>query len=155
MPENQMKEEWLRTLPELFSRLSPENKGSWGKLNAWQMVEHMSDAVKWAFIQHNISYINPEEKWPALQQYIMSEKNFKENTSNPLMSEQPVPVRNSSFNDAISELQSALDSFFLFFRNNPNISTPNPIFGPLDYGLWLRLLEKHSKHHARQFNLIQ
>lgn len=82
---------------------------------------------------------------------MLSEKPFKENTPNPLLSEVPAPVRNISAEEALSELQTELNYFFSVFEKNNLQVTRNPFFGDLNYEENIHLLNKHVIHHLRQF----
>src|SRR5579875_341363 len=120
-----------------------------------QMVEHFTDSVRIASGQtvHQL-IITPEENLQKMQDFLMSEKPFRENTRNPLMPEVPAPVRNSSIEKALNELQSELDQFFAVFEANQHLTTRNPLFGDLNFEMNVQLLHKHALHHLRQFGSL-
>jgi hypothetical protein len=83
----------------------------------------------------------------------VSDKPFRENTPNALMSEVPAPVRNPSVESAITELQQELNYFFTVFEKNNLQVTRNPFFGDLNYEQNIHLLYKHAWHHLKQFGV--
>ena len=84
---------------------------------------------------------------------MMSEKPFKENTKNPLMAEEPVPLRFHTVQAAIGALQQELIYFFDAFAKDPRLITRNPFFGDLNFEQNVQLLHKHALHHLRQFGV--
>src|SRR6266498_2947099 len=127
----------------LLQQLPADAKGRWGVMNAQQMVEHFSDTLQQANGKRPLALHTPEEHLPKFRQFMLSEKPFRENTKNPLMSEQGEPLKNNSIEEAINELQSELNYFFSVFETNPNLITLNAIFGDLDYEQNIHLLYKH------------
>jgi len=99
--------------------------------------------------------VNSGERLEKSREFLMTEKQFKENTKNPLIPETPFPLRKANMNAAIEKLQEELDYFFQVFENNPSLKTSNPIFGELDYAMNVQLLHKHALHHLRQFGLVE
>ena len=80
----------------------------WGKMNVRQMIEHMSDYVRIASGLTPMEVITAEDRIPKMQQFLMSEKPFPENTPNVLMSDIPVPVKHKTKKEAITNLYNLL-----------------------------------------------
>lgn len=136
---------------EFCKTLEADAKGKWGKMNAQQMVEHFSDSVRMANGKDQFPLQTPEDRIPAMQNFIKSEKEFRENTPNNLIPDLPPPCRNQNMESAISELQMEIRDFISLFHDNPEKTLLNPFFGNLDFELWIQLLSKHAIHHAKQF----
>ena len=47
-----------------------------------------------------------------------------------------------------------IKAFMDFYNSNPDSKNLNPFFGEFNYEEWLHLLNKHAKHHLKQFNLL-
>src|SRR5687767_14327565 len=108
------KESFLRNkFAPLLQQVPSDTPPAWGKMTLQQMIEHFSDGVRIASgrSQHQ-KVITPEEKLPKMQEFLLSDKPFRENTMNPLVPEVPAPVRNATEEDALAELQEELDHFF-------------------------------------------
>jgi hypothetical protein len=138
----------------LLSQISSDTLPAWGKMTLQQMIEHFSDAVRIASGKtEQKEILTPAGNIPKMQEFLASDKPFKENTLNPLMPEVPVPVRNKSIELALAELQEEINYFFMVFEKNPHQLTRNPFFGDLNYPQNVQLLYKHAQHHLRQFGI--
>ena len=154
MENIEQKKEFLRRgFAEKLKTIPADAERHWGKMNVQQMIEHMTDSVSWANGKHGFDLVTPEENVSKMQAFLMSEKPFKENTPNNLISETPFPVRNQTMDDAIQELQREIDQFFTVFENGKQQTTLNPFFGDLNFEMWVQLFYKHAWHHLRQFGV--
>jgi hypothetical protein len=137
----------------LLSTLNPSAKGLWGKMNAHQMVEHMSFSFRQASGKDTFPLLTPEENIPKVQAFLMSDKTFRENTPNAIIGDDTIPEKNATIGDALNELQNEINDFFATFETQPDAVITNPFFGKLNYEMWVQLLYKHSWHHLRQFGI--
>jgi hypothetical protein len=148
------KKDWLKKeYTQRLTELAPNAERLWGKMNVQQMIEHMADYVRIANGRTPMEVITPEEHLERTQAFLQSEKPFKENTPNSLMSDTPPPVRHTEIKEAITELQEELDHLFEVFDNNAELKIANPFFGHLDLDMQVQLLHKHAWHHLRQFGI--
>ena len=150
------KENFLRTrLITYLQQLDPATQPKWGKMNVQQMIEHYAgDAVRNASGRLKTDKIlTPAENLERMREFMMSDKPFKENTINPLMGEEPVPLRYNTIQAAIGALQQEIIYFFEAFEKNPQLITRNPFFGDLNFEQSVQLLYKHALHHLRQFSV--
>src|ERR1039458_9392824 len=109
---NQIKINFIKTeFTKLLSTLQPETKGKWGKMNAQQMAEHMSNAFRWASGEVKLQAMLTPEQTQKTYAFMMSDKPFKENTPNQLLPDVPAPFKHVSMKDAIAELQKEIDHF--------------------------------------------
>ncbi len=149
-------ENFLRTkLVSYLQRLDPATQPSWGKMSVQQMIEHYGgDAVRNANGRLKIdNMLTLPENLSRMREFMLSDKPFKENTKNPLMGEEPAPLRYKTVQAAIGTLQQELIYFFEAFEKNPNLITRNPFFGDLTFEQNVQLLYKHALHHLRQFGV--
>lgn len=150
------KENFLRTkLVTYLQQLDPSTPPIWGKMSVQHMIEHFGgDAVRNANGRLKMDRIlTPPERLDAMRDFMMSEKPFKENTNNPLMSEEPAPLRYKTVQAAIGALQQELIYFFEAYAANPQMIIRNPFFGDLNFEQNVQLLYKHALHHLRQFGV--
>lgn len=150
------KENFLRTkLITLLQRLDPATPPRWGKMSVQQMIEHYGgDAVRNSNGRLKIeTIITPPEQLDRMREFMMSEKPFRENTKNPLMGEEPAPLRYKTVQGAIGALQQELIYFFEAYEKNPAMIIRNPFFGDLNFEQNVQLLYKHALHHLRQFGV--
>jgi len=150
------RENFLRTqLIRYLQQLDPHTPPRWGKMSVQQMIEHLVfDALPLASGQLQIDQLlTTPGQLPRMRQFLMSDKPFKENLRNPLLPEDPQPLRYNTPQAAISALQAELIFFFRVFEHTPLLTTRNPFFGDLNFEENVQLLYKHSLHHLRQFGI--
>src|SRR6266542_2915434 len=90
------KENFLRTkLVAYLQKLDPATTPHWGKMNVQQMIEHFGgEAIRNANGRLKINTIHtPLDHLGKLREFMMSERPFRENTKNPLLPEEPRPLR--------------------------------------------------------------
>ncbi|KAA5533194.1 hypothetical protein F0919_11645 [Taibaiella lutea] len=137
-----------------IAAISPEFKPLWGKMNLQQMTEHMSrEGFQVASGKLPQTLVTQEEHIPKMQAFMMSDKPFKENTPNSLMSLEPVSVKHADMQAALVELQTEIDDFFQVYEKEPEKSIMNPFFGNLNFEMQVQLLHKHALHHLKQFGV--
>jgi hypothetical protein len=150
------KENFLRTkLVTYLQRLDPATAPKWGKMSVQHMIEHYAgDAVRNASGRLKIDKIlTPPDQLERLREFMMSDKPFMENTSNPLMGEEPAALHFKTVQAAIGALQQELIYFFEAYEKDPLMTIRNPFFGDLNFEQNVQLLYKHALHHLRQFGV--
>ena len=150
------KENFLRTrLVPMLQQLPADTPSRWGKMNVQQMIEHLAgDAFRTASGRLVFEKIlTAPEQLARMRAFMMSEKPFKENTANPLLGVDPIPLRYKTVQGAIGALQQELIHFFETFEKNPLLITRNPFFGDLNFDENVQLLYKHALHHLKQFGV--
>jgi len=143
----------LNTLPAELRKLDAAAKGSWGVMNAQQMVEHFILSVKNASGKLKLPTVNEGERLQKFREFLFSEKPFRENTKNPLLTDEPYAIHYPDMETAVKKLETELHYFVEVFKNDPSLTTHNSIFGDLDFDGNVQLLHKHALHHLRQFAL--
>jgi len=150
------KAEFLRAeFVPAVATIKDDTAPAWGKMNLMQMIEHMALAFRNANGREPQQLVTPEEHLQKMQDFLRSEKPFKENTPNKLLPDEPMPVKSANKEDALKELQGEIDHFFEVFEGQPEKRIMNPFFGNLDYELWILLLHKHATHHLKQFGYAE
>ncbi|MEI8052608.1 MAG: DUF1569 domain-containing protein [Bacteroidota bacterium] len=139
-----------------LQRLSEHKKPVWGKMNARQMVEHLAFFIDISTEKTIFPLSVTETDLPKYKAFLMSEKQFRENTKAPsnVLGEETVPILYPDLQTSISVLQISVNQFFSFFKDNPEKNPIHPAFGHLNFDEWLLLHHKHATHHLRQFELI-
>ncbi len=142
-----------RDLVQLIQKIPANTQPVWGKMNLQQMIEHLAEYVAMAYGNPEMQLITEEEKVPKIQEWLKTEKPFKENTPNSLLPDTPPPVEFATREEAIEDLQLELNNFFQEFDTTKKKYVMNPFMGELDYGMSIQLLYKHATHHLRQFGV--
>jgi hypothetical protein len=138
----------------LLRNLKGDEKGKWGKMNAQQMVEHVSGFFKVSTEKIHFPLTTSAELLPRYKEFLMSEKEFRENTKAPVLPEEPLPLQYPTMQEAMDDLQKSVTDFFDFFKTYPGKTTLHPAFGDLNFVEWVQLHHKHVTHHVKQFGLI-
>ena len=142
-----------RLIP-LLRQIPSDRSPQWGKMTLQQMIEHFADYTRIASGKTPYAeIITPAENLQRMRDFVMSDKPFRENTSNPLLPEVPAPVKNHSVEEALQELDSEIKFFFSVFEKNNLQVTRNPFFGDLNFEQNVQLLHKHAVHHLKQFGV--
>jgi hypothetical protein len=138
----------------LLRQIPSDRSPLWGRMTLQQMIEHFADTMRIASGKTPFAdIITPPEQLERMRDFVMSDKPFRENTRNPLLPEVPAPVKNTSVEEAIKELQQEINFFFSVFEINNLQVTRNPFFGDLNFEENVQLLHKHAVHHLKQFGV--
>ena len=139
----------------LVNKLNGDEKAKWGKMNAQQMIEHVSAFFKVSTQKIHFPLTTPVEHLLKYKEFLLSEKEFRENTKAPVLPEEPSPLRYPNIQEAKDDLKKSVNAFFEFFKNNSLKTTLHPAFGELNFDEWVQLHHKHVTHHLKQFGLIE
>lgn len=153
---NPGKEKFLREDFIKLLRMKTESNppSRWGRMGFQQMLEHVADFFRVSTGKINMPLVTPEEHLPKYREFMMSEKEFRENTKAPMLPEEPFPEKYSSISEALEALEQEVNGFFTYFHENQETRTIHPVFGSLNYEEWVQLHHKHVTHHLKQFSVI-
>ncbi|RTL57363.1 MAG: DUF1569 domain-containing protein [Sphingobacteriales bacterium] len=153
-----MNEQKLKFLQEdfipLIKHLAPDAKGKWGKMDGQQMVEHVTDFFKFSTGKLQYPLVTPADLLPKYKAFLLSEKEFRENTKAPILPDEPFPHRNKVMHTAVAELETEVNDFFTSFKDDAEKTALHPVFGDLNFEEWVQLHHKHVVHHLKQFGLL-
>jgi hypothetical protein len=139
----------------LLQQLSADQKGKWGKMDGQQMVEHLRDIFKLANGKILLPLLNTDpDKLAKARAFMMSDGLFQENTRVPVMPEEPRPHKYAGLPEAIDKTEAELNDIFTVYAADPSKVLMHPMFGELNYEQQVHYLDKHVRHHLRQFGLV-
>ena len=139
----------------LLRTLKADQKPRWGKMDAQQMVEHMRDVFKAANGKIVLPLLNTDlERLAKMRAFLLTDQQFQENTKSGVMPEEPRPHKYTSIEEAIAKLEPEIADVFNVYAPDHSKILMHPAFGELDYELQIRYLDKHVRHHLRQFGLV-
>ncbi len=150
------REKFLREeLPALLKQLQPGQQPAWGKMDAQQMVEHLRDVCKLANGKIRFPLVNTDPaKLAAARSFLVTGDPFARNLRVPMVPEEPRPHKYPSIQEAIEKLMEEMNAVFDVYAADPSLLLIHPFFGELDFEWQLIYLEKHVRHHLRQFGLM-
>ncbi len=141
--------------PVLILSLQAHIAPNWGNMSAQHMIEHLGLAL---MVSNGVKQVTtltiPQEKIPAMQQFILSDNAFKENTKSPALPETPLHLHYKTIEEAKERTIAQLQKVFEVYEADNNLTLMHPVFGNLNYELQVALLYKHLTHHFRQFSLM-
>lgn len=140
----------------LLKDLPGDAAGKWGKMNGQQMVEHVAEFLAVSAGKINFDLVTPVEHLPKYKEFLLSDKEFRENTKAPasVISEDAQPLRYANMPEALENLQQSIIAFENYFKDDKIKTTLHPVFGELNFEEWVLLHYKHVTHHLRQFGLM-
>lgn len=140
----------------LFKNLSADSMGKWGKMNAQQTVEHLAAFFNVSAGKIKFDLVTPVEHLPKYKEFLLSDKEFRENTKAPtsVIGEEALPLLYANMEAALEKLTESIAAFENYFKDEPLKTTLHPVFGELNFEEWVLLHHKHITHHAKQFGLL-
>jgi len=144
----------LETMLSILNRLSSTKTPLWGKMNAQEMVEHLSDMLMMSRGTGNFTIDVDAETIARRQQFLSSDKEMAKNIAVPFTKE-IIVLRHDELELALDEFAEEWINFTEYYENNPSASVIHPYYGDLDFNLWLKMHDKHFMHHFKQFGLIE
>ena len=137
----------------VLQKLSADTKPQWGSMSAQRMVEHLSDVIKMSMGEGKFELLVPEDKVPAMQRFITSDKPMVRNAKVDFAPEN-YTLRHSDLEDAIDEFTLCWVDFEEYYEMNDGKKHLHPFYGELNFEQWKMLHSKHFSHHFEQFQLI-
>ncbi len=141
---------------EKLNALTESIQPNWGVMSAQEMIEHVEYVFAISIEKNKTKLYTPTEQLSAYKAFLLSDKQFRENTKAPIemVGETPEPLRYTSLDEAKERLANSINDFTAFFEGNEDRQTMHPAFGMLDYNEWVLMHYKHVLHHLKQFGLV-
>lgn len=146
----------LKEYITLLTNLPGDATGKWGKMNGQQMVEHVAAFFEVSAGKIKFDLVTPVEYLPKYKEFLLSDKEFRENTKAPtsVISEEAQPMQFANMPEALENLQQSIKAFEAYFKDDKLKTALHPVFGELNFDEWVLLHYKHVTHHFRQFGLM-
>lgn len=135
--------------------LDKDAKPAFGKMTPQHIVEHLAFALQISTAKSPQRLHMPEEVAATIKQKVIySEAELPESVKNPLLGDEPPPLKFADLQTAIDHLSMELDYFEQYYRENPDVKNMHMRMGELDRKEWNVFHSKHFTHHFKQFNLV-
>jgi len=141
-------------LPDCIACLTESVQPLWGKMTPQHMIEHLVWAFECSTGTIEVPCRTPQNLLERAKSFLRDNRHTPHGFKNPLLSENPSPLRFLSFADAKDALRKGIIRFVEHFREQPGAIHVHPIFGPLGAEEWQRSHFKHCYHHLLQFGVI-
>ncbi|MDH7447709.1 phenylacetic acid degradation bifunctional protein PaaZ [Aquimarina sp. 2201CG14-23] len=139
-----------------LAQLTESNKPKWGMMTPQHMLEHVEKTIRIGAGEiQDFEIATPEKYLEKVQEMVYNHKSMPKGHNHPLMKEGVLEdLVHPDLDTAKAKLVEAMDSFELYFKENPEAITKNAVFGEMNKFEWDLLNVKHLNHHFEQFNLL-
>ncbi|MBN1397560.1 MAG: DUF1569 domain-containing protein [Bacteroidetes bacterium] len=145
----------LEILPASINELDKNTMPAWGKMTPQHMIEHLILTFEISAGKLQVGCKTHERFLPRVKLFLYDNTETPKNFRNPLLEENPMPLKYTDYAEAKSILIKELYGFTEHFKLKPDFNYVHPIFGPLEKDEWERAHFKHCYHHLLQFGLIE
>ncbi|MEO8193635.1 MAG: DUF1569 domain-containing protein [Gemmatimonadales bacterium] len=148
MPKTLWDEASRKELIDRLSRLTPDAKPRWGKMNASQMLAHLGSQMRMTKGDLPTKSKNLPLRYPPLKQLIVYWLPFPRGapTAPELLVSQI-----DDWDSGVADVRAQIVEFGTFDRNRA--WPEHPAFGQMTPQAWGVLGYRHTDHHFRQFGV--
>jgi oxepin-CoA hydrolase/3-oxo-5,6-dehydrosuberyl-CoA semialdehyde dehydrogenase len=139
---------------DYIAYVNEDTQPIWGKMTPQHMIEHLLWTFECSTGKVELPCRTPENMLDRAKRFLHDNRPMPHDFKNPLLGENPIPLRFHNFSDAKDALQKEISCFINYFREQPSAIHVHPVFGPLGAEEWQRTHFKHCYHHLLQFRLI-
>ncbi|WP_405608297.1 hydroxymethylglutaryl-CoA reductase, degradative [Polaribacter sp. Asnod1-A03] len=137
-----------------LSTLDIDKKPLFGKMNAQQMIEHLSAVTKIANGNWDVDVFVSDEKTARRKPFLDTDNELETGFKSSFIADEPIPLKFSSKEEAIEDLIAQIKIFVKVFTKDKERKITHPFFGELDFEYWKKFQVKHFTHHFKQFGLV-
>ncbi len=137
--------------PSILKNLKSDQKPGFGVMTPQHMVEHLIKTVKFSMKTYGEIPEKPNESQEKFKKFIFSDAEFRQ--SDPAKAKLD-DLKFANLEEAITAFPEAIQKFYSFFEENPEVQPYNEFFGALTKEEIERFHYKHFRHHFKQFGLI-
>jgi len=143
-------------IEECLSILTEDAKPNWGSMSAQHMLEHLEYTYRIASGEiQDFEIATPEKILEKVHATLYNYTKMPHNHDFPLAEESEITkLKHTDLNTAKQMLIEARSNYLAYFKQNPDATTKNVVFGDLNKFEWYLLERKHLNHHFEQFGLI-
>jgi len=145
---------YKRHLPDAIEKLGELTPPQWGNMTAQHMIEHLLWAFECSTGALVVPCMTPASLLERARRFLHDNRQTPHGFKNPLLGEQPPPLRFPGIAEARTALLQEVRRFVTLCGDHPEAVQTHPIFGPLVPEEWHRSHFKHCHHHLQQFGLI-
>lgn len=143
------------TIGSYINKLQADSKANWGIMTAQHMLEHLEYFMKMAVGDVETSLAIPEKLVEKYQESLYNYRSTPKMYQHPhLRKDEVEDLIHPDFTSAKKAFLESYDKFELFFKENPDATSLNSMFGVLDKEMWDLINTKHFNHHFEQFGLL-
>jgi oxepin-CoA hydrolase/3-oxo-5,6-dehydrosuberyl-CoA semialdehyde dehydrogenase len=138
-----------------LDKLTEQSTANWGIMTPQHMVEHLTHGLESAVNKIKLDIATPEEHLEKYTDSLYNYYPFPKNSKTPVLEDGILAdLRCESLAEAKKQFLEAFDDFELYYKESPEATSNNAVFGALDKDLWDLMNRKHFNHHFKQFGIL-
>ncbi len=137
----------VQAIQERLTRIGPDSKARWGRMNAGQMLTHCAAQLELATGEIRTEARRSPLGWPLVKHALIYFVPWPKNAPTAPALLRPDPDQLAAAREALS---AAVDRFRSHSASRLGV---HPLFGRLSRRTWGRLAFRHLDHHLRQFGV--
>lgn len=141
---------------ECLNKLTEDTKPQWGTMGAQHMIEHLEYTyrISGGEIQ-DFEMTTPERILEKVHDSLYNYRKMPREYDFPLADQSKITeLTHPDLATAKEKMLEARAEYLQFFKENPDATTMNTVFGELNRFECYLLERKHLNHHFEQFNLL-
>lgn len=143
-------------IQESLAKLTEDAKPQWGGLTPQHMVEHLEFTYRVASGEiQDFEVSTPEKILEKVHATLYNYQKMPREYEFPLNEKSKITEnKHPDLATAKEKLWEAREAYLQYYKENPDATAKNPVFGELNRFEWYLLERKHLNHHFEQFNLL-
>ena len=143
-------------IEELLSKLNPDMAPKWGVMTPQHMIEHLEYTYKIAAGEiQNFEIATPEKILEKVHNSLYNYDKFPKNSKFPQLDNDSLEtLKHPDFKTAVEKFKEQREAYLMFFKEHPEATLNNIVFGELNRYEWYLVERKHLNHHFEQFGLL-
>jgi len=141
-----------KKIKEILTNLKVDENPIFGKMNAQQMIEHLSFVIQISNGKVKANYYVSDEKAARRQPFLETENELQIGFRAPVLAESSLEVKFATKEASIADLLLQINDFKKHHLENKIEN--HPFFGELNSEQWKKFHVKHFTHHFKQFKLL-
>lgn len=143
-------------IDECLSKLKEDSKPKWGMMTPQHMIEHLEYTYKIASGEiQDFEISTPAKMLEKVKNSLWNYDKFPQNSQFPMLEKDTLAtLKYDNLETAIENFKVQREKYLDYFKEHPDATLSNMVFGELNRYEWYLLERKHLNHHFDQFGLM-
>jgi len=145
-----------KKIEESLAKLTEDTKPKWGTMNPQQMLEHLEYTYRIASGEiQDFEIATPEKYLEKTHNSLYDYQKMPKEHNFPMYKDGAMPsLTHENLETAKKKFLEARAGYIQYFKENPDATLKNVVFGDMNKFEWYLLERKHLNHHFEQFGLL-